>query len=288
MASTPEGPLAYLGPPGTFGEEAARRHAPRATDADLLPLPSHAEVARAVDAGEAAAGVLAIENSLNGSVAETLDILIHETSLPIQAELLVPVIHHLVAAPGVEAAAIEAVYSHPHALGQCRAFLRERHPRARLEAALSTAHAAELAMERAAGGEGAAAIATARAAERCGARVLAEGIQDRRDNATRFVVVGAEAPAPTGRDRTSIAFRFADDRAGLLAAALAEFASRGINCTKMESRPTRASMGEYVFLIDFEGHARDPRCAEALAALEAMTARLKVFGSYPRAEGARP
>ncbi len=280
MASTPEGPLAYLGPPGTFGEEAARRHAP---DAALLPLPSHAEVARAVEAGEAAAGVLAIENSLNGSVAETLDILIHETSLPIQAELIVPVTHHLVAAPGVEAGAIETIYSHTQALGQCRAFLRERHPRARLEAALSTAHAAQLAMERA--HEGAAAIATARAAGRCGARVLAEGIQDRRDNATRFVVVGARPPAPTGRDRTSIAFRFADDRAGLLAAALAEFASRGINCTKMESRPTRASMGEYVFLIDFEGHARDPRCAEALAALEAMTAHLKVFGSYPRAGG---
>lgn len=281
MASTPEAAVAYLGPPGTFGEEAARRHAPRAP---LLPRPSHAEVARAVEAGEAAAGALAIENSLNGSVAETLDILIHETDLPIQAEVLVPVVHHLVAAPRVEAAAIEVIYSHTQALGQCRAFLRERHPRARLEAALSTAHAAELAVERA--GEGAAAIATARAAERCGARVLAEGIQDRRDNATRFVVVGAPAPAPTGRDRTSIAFRFADDRAGLLAAALAVFADRGINCSKMESRPTRAGMGEYVFLIDFEGHARDPRCAGALAALEAMTAHLKVLGSYPRAEGA--
>ena len=281
MASTPEAAVAYLGPPGTFGEEAARRHAPRAR---LLPRPSHAEVARAVEAGEAAAGALAIENSLNGSVAETLDILIHETDLPIQAEVLVPVVHHLVAAPRVEAGAIEVIYSHTQALGQCRAFLRERHPRARLEAALSTAHAAELAVERAS--EGAAAIATARAAERCGARVLAEGIQDRRDNATRFVVVGAPAPAPTGRDRTSIAFRFADDRAGLLAAALAVFADRGINCSKMESRPTRAGMGEYVFLIDFEGHARDPRCAGALAALEAMTAHLKVLGSYPRAEGA--
>lgn len=281
MASTPEAAVAYLGPPGTFGEEAARRHAPRAP---LLPRPSHAEVARAVEAGEAAAGALAIENSLNGSVAETLDILIHETTPPIQAEVLVPVIHHLVAAPGVEAGAIEVIYSHTQALGQCRAFLRERHPRARLEAALSTAHAAEVAVARAR--EGAAAIATARAAERCGARVLAEGIQDRRDNATRFVVVGAPAPAPTGRDRTSIAFRFADDRAGLLAAALAVFADRDINCTKMESRPTRAGMGEYVFLIDFEGHARDPRCAEALAALEAMTAHLKVLGSYPRAEGA--
>lgn len=281
MASTPEAAVAYLGPPGTFGEEAARRHAPRAP---LLPRPSHAEVARAVEAGEAAAGALAIENSLNGSVAETLDLLIHETDLPIRAEVQVPVIHHLVAAPGVEAGAIEVIYSHTQALGQCRAFLRERHPRARLEAALSTAHAAEVAVARA--HEGAAAIATARAAERCGARVLAEGIQDRRDNATRFVVVGAPAPAPTGRDRTSIAFRFADDRAGLLAAALAVFADRDINCTKMESRPTRAGMGEYVFLIDFEGHARDPRCAAALEALEAMTAHLKVLGSYPRAEGA--
>ncbi len=270
--------LAYLGPPGTFGEEAARRRAPMG---ELLPCPSHAAVARAVESGAARGGVMAIENSLNGSVAETLDILIRETSLQIQRELLVPVVHNLVAAPGTASDTITLIYSHPQALGQCRAFLEECYPRAQMEAALSTAQAVGLARARA----GAAAIANARAAMLYGAETLAEGIQDQDGNVTRFVVIGAGQPAPTGRDRTSIAFEFTDDRAGLLTAALTEFSSRGINCTKMESRPTRDTFGEYVFLIDFEGHARDPECAAALEALRAMTSRLKVFGSYPQAGG---
>ncbi len=269
--------LAYLGPPGTFGEEAARRHASR--DATLLPCPSHAAVARAVESGDAHAGVMAIENSLNGSVAETLDILIHETTLKIQGELLVHVEHNLVVAPGTALEEIERIYSHPQALGQCRAFLEGHCPQAQQTAALSTAEAVELAVAQ----RGAAAIATERAARLYGAEVLAPGIQDQRNNATRFVVIGAGELPPSGRDRTSIAFEFAGDRAGLLTAALAEFSDRGINCTKMESRPTRATFGEYIFLIDFEGHASDPLCAAALDGLRAMTSMLKVFGSYPQA-----
>ena len=267
--------VAYLGPAGTFGEEAARRYAPAAK---LIACPSHAAVAKAVDSGSADLGVMAIENSINGSVAETLDILIHETTLQIQSELLVPIEHSLVAKPGTEIDGVSVIYSHTQALGQCREFLEGHFPNARLEAALSTAQAVELAVAH----EGAA-IANARAAALYGAAVLTPAIQDRANNATRFVVIGGGQPGPSGRDRTSIAFQFDDDRDGLLTAAMTELSSRGINCTKMESRPTRATFGEYIFLVDFEGHAQDRACASALTALRAMTSELKIFGSYPRA-----
>lgn len=270
--------VAYLGPPGTFGEEAARRAAP---GAELVPCPTHGAVARAVESGDAEAGVMAIENSLNGSVAETLDILIHETALKIQGELLVPVVHNLVAPRGTTIADIDVIYSHPQALAQCRVFLGQHCPDAQRAAALSTAQAVELAVAH----TGTAAISTVRAADIFGAEVLAAAIQDQDNNATRFVVIGTGEPEPSGRDRTSIAFEFGDDRAGLLTAALAEFSGRGINCTKMESRPTRATFGEYIFLIDFEGHARDPECAAALEGIRSMTSMLKVFGSYPQAAG---
>jgi len=268
--------VAYLGPAGTFGEEAARRYAPAA---ELIACPSHAAVAKAVDSGGADLGVMAIENSINGSVAETLDILIHETTLQIQSELLVPIEHSLVAKPGAEIDGVSVIYSHTQALGQCREFLEGHFPSARLEAALSTAQAVELAVAH----EGAAAIANARAATLYGAEVLTPAIQDRPNNATRFVIIGGGQPGPSGHDRTSIAFQFDDDRAGLLTDAMTELSSRGINCTKMESRPTRATFGEYIFLVDFEGHAQDRACASALIALRAMTSELKIFGSYPRA-----
>jgi len=265
----------YLGPPGTFGEEAARRFAP---EAEHVPFPTHAAVAAAVDAGEVDLGILAIENSINGSVAETLDILVHDTNLNIQAELLLPIVLNLVAKPGTVLADIRVIYSHTNPLGQCRTFLARELPSARLEAALSTADAVALAIER----PGAAAIATGRAAELYGAEVLAASIQDRGNNVTRFVVVGRGTRPPTGRDRTSIAFWFAQDRPGSLAGVLAEFAHRRINCTRIESRPTRAAMGEYLFLIDFEGHQDDALGREVLAAIRPLCSVIKVFGSYPR------
>jgi prephenate dehydratase len=269
--------LAFLGPAGTFGEEAALRFKP---DAEMLPCPSHAAVAGAVDSGKADLGVLAIENSLNGSVAETLDILIHDTDLQIQREVVVPVVHNLVVAPGTRREDIRVVFSHPQALGQCRRFLEREFPSAQVEAALSTSGAVEQAIAR--GGD-AAAISTERAAVLHGGVVLAKGIQDRDNNVTRFVVVGRGMPAPTGRDRTSIAFTFPEEnKPGSLATVLNEFGSRGINCTKMESRPTKEVFGAYVFLIDFEGHAREAGGHEVLQAIRPHCATLKVFGSYPR------
>lgn len=271
--------LAFLGPPGTFGEEAALRVAALTADAELLPFPSHAAVAAAVESGMAELGVVAIENSINGSVAETLDILIHETTLEIQSELVLPIEHNLIVRPGTRADQVRVIYSHTQALGQCRRFLDRCFPKAQAEAALSTAEAAAMVMK----GEGdAAAISTLRAAELVGAEVLARGIQDTSSNVTRFLVLGRGQQLPTGRDRTSIAFTFAEDRPGSLASVLNAFAGAGINCSKIESRPTRATFGEYVFLIDFEGHAEEPAGKAVLDQIRPLCAMLKVFGSYPR------
>lgn len=268
--------LAYLGPPGTNGEEAAVRFDPQA---ERLPFPSHAAVAAAVESGMADAGVVAIENSINGSVAETLDILIHETTLQIQAELLLPIEHNLFVKPGTRADQVKVIYSHPQALGQCRQFLERCFPKAQAQATLSTSEAVELAMQR--DGD-AAAISTLRAGELYGAELLASSISDAANNVTRFLELGRGQQRSSGRDRTSIAFTFAVDRPGALASVLNTFAAAEINCSKIESRPTRATFGEYVFLVDFEGHVEDAAVKAALDSIRPLCSMLKVFGSYPR------
>jgi prephenate dehydratase len=267
--------LAYLGPPGTFSEEAGLLHDP---EAQLLPFVSVAAVAAAVDSGMADEGVVAIENSLEGSVNETLDILIHESGLSICRELVLPIEHCLLAAPGASSSDVEVIYSHPQALGQCRRFLERCFPKAHPEAALSTAAAVEqmLAQERAA------AIATRRAAELYGAHVLAHGIQDNVANKTRFVVLAPHDCPPTGQDKTSIAFSVAHDRPGTLVGVLHQFSDRQINLTKIESRPSKEELGVYVFLVDMDGHRTDPAVAEALEQVREQGFFFKVFGSYPR------
>ncbi len=224
-------------------------------------------------------GVVPIENSLEGSVNDTLDLLIHESTLLIRQELVLPVEHCLLVKPGVNLQEIRAVYSHPQALGQCRRFLERCFPRVQALAALSTAAAVE---EMQQSKEVAAAIATARAAQLYGAEILARGIQDSPSNLTRFVVLAHADHSPTGRDKTSLCFAFSDDRPGLLHGVLKEFAQRGINLTKIESRPTKQSLGQYIFLIDLEAHRTDPSAKEALELMQGQVAMLKIFGSYPR------
>ncbi|MBK7584732.1 MAG: prephenate dehydratase [Myxococcales bacterium] len=267
--------LAHLGPAGTFGESAAVAWAP---NAELLALASHARVADAVQRGEADAGVLAIENSLEGAVNETLDLLIHDTELSIAAEIVVSVEHCLLGQAGAVTTAVNVVYSHPQALAQCRKYLERELPDARLEASLSTVAG----VERALGEEGALAIGSARAAERLGAEILARGIQDRGDNVTRFVVVAHADSAPTGRDKTSLAFKTAHDQPGTLVEVLGELSRRDVNLTKIESRPSRDALGVYVFLVDLEGHRLDAAVSAAIAGVRGKTSWLKIFGSYPR------
>jgi len=180
--------------------------------------------------------------------------------------------------PGIQAAEVKALFSHPQALAQCRRFVERCFPKAEVVAALSTAAAVEEMMAR----EGAAAIATRRAAQLYGAEILARGIQDRPDNLTRFVVLAESDHVATERDKTSLAFSCPDDRPGLLVGALREFADRNINLTKIESRPTKERLGEYVFLVDLAGHRSDPTVAEALAKVQARSSFFRVFGSYPR------
>jgi prephenate dehydratase len=270
--------IAFLGPPGTFSEEAALRYDPTA---QLLPFASVAAVAAAVSAGMAEEGVAAIENSIEGSVTDTLDILIHESRLSIRRELVLPVEHYLLVRPGMQAADVKVLLSHPQALGQCRRFVERCFPKAEIVAALSTAAAVEEMMTR----DNAAAIATSRAAELYAAEILARGIQDRADNLTRFVVLAETDHPPTGNDKTSLAFSFADDRPGLLVSALEEFSSRRINLTKVESRPTKERLGEYIFLLDLAGHRSEGTVAEALKAVEVQASFFRVFGSYPRYMG---
>ncbi len=269
--------LAFLGPAGTFSEQAALLCDPQA---QLLPFATVAAVAAAVDSGMADEGVMAIENSLEGSVTDTLDVLIHESELLIRRELVLPIEHCLLVKPGTTADHVTTIYSHPQALGQCRRFLERCFPKARMEAALSTTAAVEQMMEQ----EGAAAVATMRAAELYDAQVLARGIQDNQANETRFVLIAADDSAATGHDKTSLAFSVAQDRPGSLVDALKEFSDRRINLTKIESRPTKQELGKYVFLIDLEGHRTDPKVAEALERVQAIAYFFKVFGSYPRFE----
>lgn len=273
--------LAYFGPPGTNSEEAALLYAERAGGGfGLAPLPSITAVAAAVAAGEAEEGVVPIENSIEGAVNETLDLLIHaEKPLYIRSEMVLPIEHLLLAKPGTRKEDVTVIKSFPVAIAQCRGFIAREFPHAEIEAALSTAAAVESVMSR----DGVAAIASRRAAEHYGAEVLAEGIQDRRPNHTRFVTVAREDHAPTGEDRTSLAFAFArEDRPGQLVGALQEFASRSINLSKIESRPSKEKLGTYIFLVDVHGHRLDAVMAEALATIEKNCSVFRILGSYPR------
>ncbi len=268
--------LAFLGPAGTFTEEAALTYDPHAQHIPFASIPA---VAAAVVSGMADEGVVAIENSLEGSVTDTLDLLIQERDLHIWQELVLPIDHCLLGKEGTQVQDIEVIYSHPQALAQCRHFLERCFPKAQVVAALSTAAAVQEMLE---SDHIAAAIANRRAAELYEAQVLAHGVQDSAANVTRFVVLATRDHPKTGSDRTSLCFSFEEDRPGLLYSVMGEFAQRGINLTKVESRPTKQSLGRYIFLIDLEGHREDPMVHETLEKVKSMTSLFKVFGSYPR------
>ncbi len=271
--------VGYLGPPGTFGEQAAvllqKQLCPQA---ELRPFDSHVEIVRAVDAGEVAYGVVAVENALGGAVPDTLDAILAAPEASLCGELTLPVEHHLIAAAGSDVESIDIVMSHPQALAQCRGYLELHLPNAQLEAALSTAAAVEQAVR----SPGSAGIGTRRAAEVYGGAILAQSIQDEDQNETRFVVLARHDTARTGDDKTSIAFAVDHDQPGTLIAALSELSSRSLNMTHIQLRPSRRGLGIYVFLIDFQGHRTDTAVADALAALEAQAGFFRVLGSYPR------
>jgi prephenate dehydratase len=273
--------IAFLGPVGTFSEQALLTDGDLAR-AELVPLPTFSAVLNAVEAGEVDLGFVAIENAIEGTVNVTQDTLAFDADLLIQREVVLPVHLDLMARQGVRVEEITHVWSYPHALAQCRKFLARRLPLAEAEATNSTADAARMLAERddVHGG----AIAPTRAAEVYGLEVLAHAIEDHGDNATRFVLVArAGVPAPSGHDKTSIVVYQRADAPGSLLSILQEFAARGINLTRLESRPTRRGLGDYCFLIDLEGHLRDEVVADALRSLKTKQADVKFLGSYPAA-----
>jgi prephenate dehydratase len=269
--------LAFLGPRGTFTEQAALLYAPHA---ELIAAPSIADVTQFVIAGQADEAILPIENSLIGPVNETLDLLIHALELKIRAEIVLPIVHCLIGPEGTALADVAAVYSKPEALGQCVHFLRDELPAAEQRPALSTAGAVEQALAE----PRTLAIAPERAAELLGGAVLRRGIEDDHRNKTRFVVLGNDDVPPSGDDKTSLAFH-TRDMPGALVRALLPFSDAGIDLSKIESRPAKEELGVYVFLVDCAGHRLEPEVAGVLEQLRGETTMLKIFGSYPRFVG---
>lgn len=293
-SARPAVPIGYLGPRGTFSDQALRG----STRADAV-APVACETVRdaivAVRDRRVAWALVPIENSIEGPVTATLDTLAAEApNVAIAGELVLAVRHCLIGhGAAVALEGIETVLSHPHASGQCSLFLRRELPRARVAAATSTAEAVRLVGERR--DPALAAIGTPLAAELYGCAVLRERIEDRPDNETRFVWVGRasaeprdvplrSAPPASAPAKTSLVFWGPGaDRAGWLVRCLDELARRGINLTKIESRPRRERLGHYMFFADLEGSARDARVAEALSGLRALCEEVRVLGSYPAA-----
>jgi len=266
--------IAYQGEPGAFSEAAARRVD---TDADLLPCRSFEEVFDAVQGGTAAYGVLPIENSIGGSIHRNYDLLL-ERDLPIVGEVELPVIHHLLALPGTNLAGLKRVYSHPQGLAQCERFLRTL-AGVEIIATYDTAGSAKMIAD----GQltDAAAIASARAGEVFGLVSLAASIQDFDDNITRFLVVGRTPVRNAVADKTSIVFALPNEP-GSLFKALSVFALRGIDLTKLESRPIPGRPWEYLFYVDLAAASDEVACTRALAHLGEFAPMLRTLGSYAR------
>ncbi len=268
----------YLGPRGTFAEEALLSQ-PDLAAGEAVPLRTVPEVITAVDAGDVDLGLVPLENSIEGTVTVTLDTLAFDTDLLVQREVDLPVSLHLCAKPGTDIAAITTVVSHPNPLGQSRGWLATKLPTAELVVTNSTAEAARQVAE--SDRTDLASISNAGGARLHGLEILASEIEDHPDSQTRFVLVGRGVPAPTGHDKTSIVCFQREDRPGSLLAILQEFAARAINLTKLESRPIKRGLGEYCFFIDFRGHIADEVVADCLKNLAANQAEVKFLGSYP-------
>lgn len=267
--------VAFQGEHGAFSEEASRQHF--GAEADTLPCHAFEDIFAAVEEGRADFGALPVENSVAGSINKAYDLLL-DHDLKVWGEILLRVRHNLLALPGVTLDQITTVRSHPQALAQCERFLN-RHGWQAVPWYDTAGSAKELA---AAPAPGVAVIASKLAAEIYGLEILVAGIEDLAFNYTRFFVVGRGDPPFNARAKTSLVFATAH-APGALVACLNEFASRGINLTKLESRPRRNRPWHYVFYLDFEGHWQDETCRAALVGLLARAAFVKLLGSYPAA-----
>jgi chorismate mutase / prephenate dehydratase len=268
--------VAFLGPEGTFTQAAVVKHFGSSVRA--LPLPAIDEVFHEVEGGIADFGVVPIENSSEGTVNHTLDMFLG-SALKICGEVELRIHHHLMGRMSV-LADVRRVCAHAQALAQCRGWLDDQLPDAERIAVSSNAEGARRARDE----RGSAAIASRAAAEIYGLTLLADEIEDRPDNTTRFLVVGRKLFSASGADRTTLLVSASDtDDSGALFQLLEPLAQHRVNMTRIESRPSRRRKWDYVFFIDIEGHVSDPPVAKALAALESRASLFKVLGSYPRA-----
>jgi len=268
--------VAFQGERGAYSEEAAFQFF--GSSIQVKPCESVDDVFEAVEREETQFGIVPIENSLEGSITRSYDMLL-DSSLKVCGETRLRVVHCLIAGQGMSLDSVKKVYSHPQALGQCQAFLG--HLNAELIPTYDTAGSVKIIKEK--GIAGGAAVASARAAEIYEMQVLARGIEDNQNNYTRFFILSGQDVPPSGNDKTSIVFSVKHEP-GALYRFLELLSSRGVNLTKIESRPTKQKPWEYNFYLDFEGHREDEEVRQTLKELEKMALFLKVLGSYPGAK----
>jgi chorismate mutase/prephenate dehydratase len=267
--------VAFQGERGAYSESAVYTFF--GDEAEVKPCRDLTEVFESVDKQEVPVGVVPVENSLEGSVNQTYDLFLTH-NLKVSGEIIIRISHCLIANLSTSLEAVKTVYSHPQALAQCRSFLERLG--SDLIPTYDTAGSVKMLKEK--GLKDAAAVASEKAAEIYGMKILAREIEDTPTNYTRFFVISKNDSPRTGKDKTSIIFA-ATHTPGSLYHALSEFAKRNINLTKIESRPTKQKAWEYNFYLDFEGHRTEENCAAALKALEKSGAFLKILGSYPKA-----
>jgi prephenate dehydratase len=274
--------IAYFGPQGTFTEQAALRLIDPSTD-ELIPVDTVPAALAAVRKGEVDGACVPVENSVEGAVTITMDALAEDEPLVAVAETVLRVAFSILVRPGTKPADVTTVASIPIALAQVRGWLAEHLPQARHRFTDSTSASAVAVLN----GEFDAAVTAPVAATHYPLAELATGIADIADARTRFLLLRRPGPLPepTGADRTSV-IAFTDDRTGVLAELLIELANRGINLTRIESRPTKGKLGEYRFFLDFDGHVAEARVGDALAALRRRCRSVRFLGSFPKADGA--
>jgi prephenate dehydratase len=285
--------VGYLGPEGTFSEEAGRLYAKKLKGKiELYPFSTIHDLLYAANRGRIDEAVTPLENSVEGTINLVADMLVKEVNLLIRQELIIPVYHYLVAQKGIQLKDITDIISNPPVLEQCQDFLRRHLPHAKLHLAYSSADAVKqvatslgetIISHGKIKGHVFAAVGTDASARLYGLKIVAQRI-NAKENQTRFVVLAKSDHRPTGKDKTSIAFSIAKDRPGGLHDILSDFAIRNINLTKIESRPSKKALGDYFFFIDLEGHRNDPIIVETLKAIKSKTSFLKMLGSYPKAK----
>ncbi len=263
-------PISFLGPKGTYTHEAASK-----VGNNLIPYCTIPAVFESVDEGECVSGVIPIENSIEGAVGQTLDIFAHKSNLKISGEIIIPIDHCLIVNKGSSLEDITDVYSHSQALGQCRDFLSGIS--AQLHYSVSTANAAKSII----GNFNSGAIGNSKSAELYDLDIIARGIQDVDNNETRFVIISKDDSLPSNNDKTSIIFSLFEDNPGELYKILGIFLKENINLTKIESRPSKKGLGDYLFYVDFHGHRKDPVISDILEKINKNTSFLKIIGSYP-------